>query len=327
MISLNPENRLLWIVVITVLLMAAVSFAQLPGSSLLWRALQNAAHVPFFMLITFLIYAGIRLLATDREVSWLRQLMLTAELAIVFAGLTEIVQIATGRVPSMLDWAHDILGVIAALIVLLFIEPHSRLYWRKRWRVLHGTALVALLGLLVYAFYPLASIAQASWQRDRAFPVVMDLQADWAPAFTDAQQALIEPAPAKTVPMAEGMARIVLLPGQYPSVEMIELSPDWSGYTSLAFTVWLPPEQANQTLEYLVLRVQDQQHNQRYGDRYNQRLYIKPGENHFRISLKSIRLAPQGREMAMQSMAALKLFAADLQQPVTFYLSAMRLLR
>ncbi len=324
MIATN-HNSILWIAAAGVLLLLAmVSFAQLPGSTMVWRELQNAMHIPFFTVITLLVYIVVRA-ATDRlRTGLMRQLVLTAVLVIVFAGLTELMQILTGRNPSMLDWLRDSAGVLVALALIALFDPRSRMHWRQPWHIGQSVLVLALLLMLGFTLSAFLKTAVASWQREQAFPVVVDFLADWSPVFLATQHAQVDTADRSQA----GMAHIILQPGSYPGVEMIELSPDWSDYSSLSFTVrYEPADPAAPALQYLVLRVQDKHHNQQFNDRYNQRLRIHPGVNRFIISLQAIKQAPAERQMNMQHIVALTLFAHHLQQPADFYLSPMKLLR
>jgi len=71
----------------------------------------------------------------------------------------------------------------------------------------------------------------------------------------------------------------------------------------------------------LVIRIHDSKHNQQYNDRFNRGIDIKQGENRVRIPLENIRTSPAFRDLNMKEIAGMILFAANIEQPVDFYIS------
>ncbi len=296
---------------ITLLLIVSVAtvlvvLGQLPGNTLLWRELQNAGHIPLFMLITL----GVLLLVeqTGRWQGW-RSIGLTSAVVMLLAVATEWLQTFSGRQVSMADLLHDALAMM--VVILLYIglrNVRKRAVWR------YGL-IAAAAALLLYALLPLLTLSWHGWQRDQAMPVVMNLSAPWQASFLQLQQARITPAE------QEGYTRVVLLPGEFPGVENIEPVADWSAYHRLTFRI--RSDQADSF--FLVLRIHDAAHNQNYSDRYNRRLVVLPGMNQYHINLQAVRQAPAGRAMQLDSIASIVLFAVKRETPVAFDISPLHL--
>ena len=78
----------------------------------------------------------------------------------------------------------------------------------------------------------------------------------------------------------------------------------------------------------LTLRINDATHDRNEGlfsDRYNGRLEVTPGWNHFRIPLEDIASAPETRRMNLARMIRLLLFTSGVTEPRWIYLDNLRL--
>ncbi len=304
MMRFNFSTSLLLLVVLAA--GALVVLGQLPGNTLLWRALQNAGHIPLFMLITLSVLMLVE--QTVRRQEWL-SIGLTAAMVMLLAVATEWLQTFSGRHVSVTDLLHDALAMLATILLYIGMRFASdRAVWR------YGL-IAAAAALLLYTLLPLLTLGWHAMQRNQAMPVVMNLSAPWQASFLELQRARIDPAKQK------GYARVELLPGEYPGVENIEPVADWSAYHRLTFSIL--SEQADSFS--LVLRIHDAAHNQNYSDRYNRRLTVLPGMNQYHINLQAVRQAPAGRSMQLDSIASIVLFAVKRETPVAFAISPLRL--
>ena len=68
-----------------------------------------------------------------------------------------------------------------------------------------------------------------------------------------------------------------------------------------------------------MLRIDDQQHNQAYSDRFNRSLTLMPGRNRIKIPLSRVVQAPAGRDMDIKHIAGLALFAVDVEDVIRLY--------
>ncbi|MGB8719066.1 MAG: hypothetical protein WCD46_07125, partial [Desulfobacterales bacterium] len=112
----------------------------------------------------------------------------------------------------------------------------------------------------------------------------------------------------------------------YSGVGLKYFPRDWRGYSALEFSVFNP----GTAPLALTCRVHDRTHTtarQRYSDRFNRRITIKPGWNDISIALEEIRRAPLTRPMDLSRIDGLGLFSVRLPTPVTVYLDRVRLVK
>jgi hypothetical protein len=172
--------------------------------------------------------------------------------------------------------------------------------------------------MLCAAIYPLASLSWHYLGRNAAFPVIMDLQADWAAAFLRPDAARLTPAPDTCGP---AFSALQLLPAPYPGIYILEPGPDWRGYRYLSIEL----HSANPTPVNLSLRVHDRAHNNEYSDRFNHILTVAPGTHRYRISLEDISNSPAGRKLDLGNIAGVKLFSGIPPHPQKLCVGVIRL--
>ena len=99
---------------------------------------------------------------------------------------------------------------------------------------------------------------------------------------------------------------------------------DWNNYQVLVMDFYNPsPEPLA-----LVIKVTDYQHNisgHQHSDRFNQPIVLTSGWNEVRLSIAQIRQAPATREMEMDKITGVTIFAGRLQEPREFYWDNIRL--
>lgn len=303
-----------------------VMFVQLPCNSLLCREIQNSGHVILFALMTQALMAMMRnsCIATARH--WLIDFAIAGGVMVALAVLTELGQLITQREPSLSDVLRDCAGVAVGLGLYAFFDP-SVLSMKQPGRLLITSLLLAALCLLAICFYPVMNIALASWQRDQAFPVIADFGARWTHSFVQLNQASLMPAIAATGFTAtesgaqRRVAQLTLNPGAYPGISIVEPYPDWSGYQTLSLDLYSPHARPIN----LVLRIDDERHDQAYADRFNRSLTLRPGHNRIQIPLREIAEAPARRAMDMKRIASLMLFAVDVDEVIRLYPAMIRL--
>jgi hypothetical protein len=289
------------------LLILAMTFITLPGHTILADELQNSGHTLVFGVSALI---SLRLL---RTATWIKRCRAGYQYLAVFvlclvAGIAvELLQSVTG-------------GIIAFLgfYALIDKEITASLKGNKR-QVLTSAALISVL-VLGLALYPLSRLVYFYYERHEAFPVIIDFSAAWFNDFVSTNNAelVVVTAPEDwTQEAGKSVARIILKPAKYPGFHIDEPEPDWTGYSNLNLKIF--SKKRNEFT--LVIRIHDRQHNQQFNDRFNYRLNIKPGQNIVRIGLQSVLAAPAHREMNMQEIAGVVLFAVEPKKPLEFYLS------
>ena len=309
---------------ITVTIVAAITFWQLPGNSLLWRELQNTGHTPLFGCLALAILFILRESFPPVRGNPLLAYPLAGIASLALGIFIELGQLLTHRDPSVSDVLRDLAGIIAALSIYAGIDSRLVSVWHRQHKGLRAGTIALGCCLFLGGLVPLGQQIMVSLQRDSAFPVIIDPGADWSGAFLQFDHATLAlvPAPERwTSVSGQHVARLVLKPARYPGIAVIEPYPDWSAFANLRFTLY-----SSETRPFdLVLRIHDQLHDQAYSDRFNLELRVMPGENVFRIPLASIQYAPADRSMDLKRIAGLMLFAIDITSPVEFYLDTMRL--
>ena len=301
-----------------------VLFGRLPGDTLLWRELQNTAHVPLFGFVALATLGLVRALVPVCRDSPFIGYLVAAVASLAVGLLTEYGQLFTGREPSISDVARDLAGIITGLGIYAAIDSRMQPVWRRQGRGLR--ALTVTLCCLVFAFslFPLARLATSYLQRNAAFPVIVDFRESWSRVFVECRSAVLTRLSAGEQPTPvtnRETTRLDLTPGRYPGVSVIEPYPDWRSFAYLTFVIYSLQRQPLG----LVLRIHDASHDQAHSDRFNRRLEIRPGENRFRIALAEVENAPVGRHMDMSRIAGIALFSEDLSASASLYLDTLRL--
>lgn len=299
-------------------------FVQLPGSSLLWRELQNTGHTILFAVITLAFMGmlrGVRGDPVEVNKAYISYVYAGAIL-VIFAVLTELGQLFTHREPSLIDIVRDMAGIVIGLGVYASIDTCFMPLWTRHRYLPRISMLILSSCLLVVSLLPLLHLSFAYAQRNDAFPVIIDFQAAWVKPFLQLNQAVLihAAAPDSLASMndradRQQVSQLILNNGKYPGVSITESYPDWSAYNMLTLDLY---SLEDQTIN-LVLRIHDSQHNQEFSDRFNQVLTVIPGKNRFRVPLHQVEHAPAGRDMDMMHIASIMLFAMNIDNPVKFY--------
>ena len=178
--------------------------------------------------------------------------------------------------------------------------------------------------VLVIALIPAAKTAYSFIGREQAFPLLIDFSSSWYKNFISTNHAKLTVVKAPDAWQAAAgklVAKVTLDRAKYPGIEFADLHPDWSGFSYFTLKIY----SSNPAPFRLVVRIHDEKHNFKLNDRFNRRLIIVPGENVVRIPLKTIRTAPLRRDLDMQAVKALILFAPRVHGSLEFYLSDIRL--
>jgi hypothetical protein len=301
----------------------AVSFGKLPGNGLLQIELQNTGHVLVFGLLAF---TALRLARSPgRELITPHSSYLFVGAACLFTGIaTEFAQTLTGREISYLDILRDLAGITVAVGLYSVFDRTNEGARVVPGAIRRGCIFMFACTLLAVSFYPLVSLALDTYARRQAFPVIIDLQADWARPFLETRQSVLDPRPAAETcgPVMDHTATgLRLLPARYPGILITETCPDWRSYRYLTFTLFSNRPEPFQ----LGIRIHDRRHNHAYADRFNRQLTVSYGENLYRIPLAEIRDGPAGRKLDMANIARIMLYGKDVTNPLEFCVGTMRL--
>ena len=323
--TFNSNSRSKYVVLLSALIAAVLIqiFAELPDTRLFWQELQNSAHTVLFAPITLLI---LMLLRAAPNFFWRTpfNFYITAvSISLLIATLTELLQLFTARDASLMDLARDLAGILVGLGLYAAID--SRLQIRRLMPAKRLKAGIVVLTVLLFtaSMLPLAFLSAAYLQREAEFPLVADLSASWTRPFLRLNNAVISTATKNEIQFKteNRLTRVTFGRGIYPGFSIIETTSDWSAYSTFTLAIYSKQIQPFE----LVLRVQDDQHNYAYTDRFNTVLTINKGINYFHIPLEAIKTAPVDRKINMEKIKEFTLFSAQPAEGLSFYSGAMRL--
>ncbi len=203
---------------VVVVLLIVQQFAVVPGSGRIAGGLQNAAHGPWFALVTYLVWRVVR-----GRFSPPRALIATALVAFGLALITEALQILTGGDAQWADVAFDMLGACAALT---FVAGRTQALPRvaSLW-----TAGCLLLLTLTPAMTALAITAH----RNAIFPELVALDAPFYGGLLNANSRIeVVEAPAGWQNPGRVLA-IEFADTRWPGVSLPEPVSDWSAFAAL----------------------------------------------------------------------------------------------
>jgi VanZ family protein len=284
----------------------------LPGENRLIYSLQDSGHFLIFTLLTLAVLWRYRK-------SQIRLVLLLMSLVFLFGILIEAVQSLIDRDPSLYDVLMDLLGVAAGGVLYAgFINRFLS----------SGLTLVAVIMLTLAAFSQPLYCLMAYQVRAIEFPRLMNPESVFTNRLLGVNlgseiRRITPPDNWSLSPKlgVENCIYVSLLSGRWPGIDMPEPEPDWGGYESLEVAIY---SDQHDDLP-LTLRIHDQNHNDKYKDRYNRRLLVHPGYNRFSLPLREIEQAPKGRVMDMGNISGLKVFASKEHVGKGFCLLSMEL--
>ena len=113
--------------------------------------------------------------------------------------------------------------------------------------------------------------------------------------------------------------RVLLGTERYSGVGLEYFQKNWKGAKGFRFSVFNPSKHGLS----LTCKIYDQQHEKRrrrrYTDRFNQQYEFPPGWTTVEIDARDIRNSPKGRQMDMEHIAGVGIFAMRLAHPQEIY--------
>ncbi len=284
-------------------------------SSLWWYEALNSAHALVFIYISIFVFSrlSISLPALHRY-----RLYIITIVSGLFIGLSvEVLQFFVGREMSLQDWSKDFFGLLSGIALLEFRRQIKSSSFNK-------AAAISLLFAAGFLFFGVHSLLQLSWhyyQRNNAFPVLLEFDKSWSDSFLFFNKAEVTGGAAVFHGGADKFYRIVFESGRYPGFGLVETAGDWSNYRYLCFSLF---SSQHDDVD-VVLRVNDSAHNQEYTDRYNKRISVHYGVNKIKVALIDIKNAAEKRNINLSEIAEMKLFAVNLEKAVEFEISNIEL--
>lgn len=296
---------------ITLLLaLLIIGIENVENQNLFWGPLHDSAHSFAAFLITCL---AISLLKPEQQTSGFRLAQIGG--AFFAAGIAlELIQPAFGRSASFTDIYYNFVGIACALAITA--SRHLNTTPKLCIRLLS-------LSLLASSLSVPAIGAVTLHERNNLLPSLLSFEDSWQRrlyrAGNNANLSLIT----KPTGWTNGSTalKVDFAKTKYPGFSVPHIFPDWRNFSKLKLSVY----SKNEATYFVTLRIHDKEHDNRYVDRYNQRLAIQSGLNEIEISLEEIQSQPEGRQMDMAEIAGLAIFAASPDETFSLYFDDLRL--
>ena len=321
--SLNFRFKYITLLATLVVMVLVLTFGALPDINLFWREVQNSGHTILFVMIAILVLLLLRDTAKFFSQKSFKLYIAAFFISLLIGVTIELVQLITHSDASKIDVVRDLAGIIIGLGLYATTDPELKACGLKSEKRIRAGIITLTFCVFIASMFPLAFLSAAYVQRETAFPVVVDLTANWTRPFLRLKNAVINlPESMKVIVDGEDqLTRIDFKRGTYPGVSIIETYPDWSTYKVLTIIIY---SNLIQSFD-LTLRIHDDKHNYAYSDRFNATQTINNGSNYFRILLEDIKNSPSNREMNMTRIKELILFSAQPAEGLHFYVGKMRL--
>ncbi len=250
----------------------------------------------------------------------------------LYYAIALVVSIAAAAVFHLVrdgNWdlfVRDAAGIVGFLLISASLDKPLRRehYWLRGWPRRIAEALGLLLVVAVY--FPLISISLNYAGRAGAFPVVVDLAAEWQAPFIRVEHAeLFSGKGPQAWPRRAGREVALILFDGTPGggVEASEVYEDWTGFDILSLHVFSPLDEPVE----LSLRLSDRTPGQPPEQRMDWPLMIMPGANDFYLDIDDLRQTPSGRQMKLSTMRRVGLFLVEPREPFRLYVHYLRISR
>jgi len=281
-------------------------------SGRLHKEFWDLGHVPLF---AGLVFVALQLKSLNRH-AWPVLLLGCVMFSLLLGLMVEWIQLHVGRNFEVKDLFSDVLGGVMGLLG----------YGVLREKLKPGARIGAALGILLLgmvALVPVTLAAADAWMMREDYPVLGDFETPFERERWDTNLARLE-VTGDVVRFGHKAMKVTLLAGEYPDVTLKELSPEWSEFKSLRFSVY---NTLNVPLP-MVLKIYDREHvhnGYEHSDRFNREIDMQPGWNDIEVRMQDVFEAPRNREMNLHEIKSLSLFVEYLEVPVVIYVDGVRL--
>jgi len=117
--------------------------------------------------------------------------------------------------------------------------------------------------------------------------------------------------------------RMELYPSDYPGFSPKSLVKDWSSHKTLSFDIF----NTQDTDVTIIVRIDDQEENTLYTDRYNKKFKLKPGVNNISIPMDSLVTSGTRKPLNLENIYKLIIFMVRPGKKHVLYLDYMRIIK
>jgi hypothetical protein len=300
-------SRRIILLIAFVLVAAALLFVPLPiPRSYAGRTIENAGHVPLFLIGTLFILAILR---HDLKVEGARLYALAGAIGVGCGLLSEVIQRPLRRDASWEDVFADAVGVLLGLALFACFDRRSGLRGVTR----AAAALIVAACTFMY-LEPIVSMVRAYLYRDAQFPVLASFDSRvelyWIVGYGIRRE------------IHDGALDVQFDAKTFPGFSFHEPVPDWRRFRTLVIDVENPAAEALK----LGVRVHDIGRGREFIDRFNRSFGLAAQERReLRIPLEDIRHGPRKRLIDMGQISDVTLFRLHDSPSQRLRLHSMRL--
>lgn len=278
---------------------------------LFWEHFFDFSHVPLFAGATLWLAAcnPLGLVST-----WQRRCFAIAA-AVISAAAVELIQPATGRSASWVDFFNGLCGIAIAGLILFFRQRHF-------WRLVAGASVLTAIPAI-----PLLMEWRGLLWRDFHFPLLADFEDDTQLVLWDNWRTGRRPWTEwhrSSEHASEGRysLRLETEVGDFPGLGVNLGAQDWRGWKTFRCDIFNPTSQKMT----LGMRISDTGWWVPHSSRFNAEVPLLPGWNHVSFPIESI-LQTEERRMNPSHMAEIVFFFDHPKEPHVFFLDHLRLER
>lgn len=257
----------------------------------------DIAHVFGFAVLTFILYGFLRQRLPQRYATPMFAAATTFSIMLSVGVVSEASQYFTPRDADLGDLIRDVYGIASGLLACAV---------RGAGLARASAAIAGSLGLLAVGIFEPATMVAAKITSRLRFPLLEDFEGRFAGLLIDTRAADLRIVPAT---VGWDIGHIALIDpstrARYPGIEFLEYPEDWSSYSKLTFRA-ATRDAENATVS---LRINDKIHQNDLRDRFNIEIELSPVPTDFEIPLEQVQYAPSTREMQMNQITSMILFA------------------
>jgi len=303
-----------WQILVITLVMGTMIFVQLPFDTRIMKEFQNTGHTIASGILAGVVLTLIKNIDLNKKLTIKLHYIVAIVIAMLCGIFVEIFQLVIGRDAEVKDVVRNMIGVISIIGVYASFDKNLiEILGKKKYSARRITILIISIFLLLSGMVPLYNLSIAYFQRNKAFPVLLDFQSGWSRYFYSLNKTLLVDLRLEDIIQNSKniyKKRVVFLPGEYSGINYQEPVSDWSEWSYITFYIYIK----NEPQMFIGLRINDKNHNNFYEDRYNKKIILNKGANIVRISLLDIKNSPKNRKMDMTSIQSMILFSMHRDQ-------------
>jgi hypothetical protein len=236
-------------------------------------------------------------------------------------GLTsEIVQGFFNRDASLDDLLNDTLGSVSGTLLFISITRHSFIVNKR----LRCTILFTGILILGFASVSFVTVSLAVYFRNHQYPILYDFEKQWEKTFIDTRSSTVSFVDNKvfwTDNKSVHSLRVDLHDGEFPGVSFSDVYSNWSRADTFSFALYSLSDSSYN----LFIRINDSNHNNEYTDRFNARIQVNPGNNHYAFAINDIAKSLKTRTLNLKRVETVILFGRENTSGKSILLDSIRL--